>query len=153
MSQTEMLEAARREYDADQVQVDILRVLEPGNEFLQEIVDRFGKTRSQPNKAQVACFYELKLSNVGAIVGGQPRTVFQLDVSLVYNANFMQRFVVSESSGCLDLSDSTEKYSLSRTHFNMNKFGKASEEDFQTVCEVVEKMARMASASEKEVPS
>ncbi len=48
--------------------------------------------------------------------------------------------MVDESSGCLDQSESTEKYSLSRDHFNMNKFGKPEEEDFQTVCEVIEKM-------------
>ena len=45
--------------------------------------------------------------------------------------------MVSESSGCLDLSDATSKYSLSRTHFDMNKFSKATEEDFETVAEVV----------------
>ncbi len=48
--------------------------------------------------------------------------------------------MVDESSGCLDQSESTEKYSLSRDHFNMNKFGRAEEEDFQTVCEVIEQM-------------
>jgi hypothetical protein len=48
--------------------------------------------------------------------------------------------VVSESSGCLDLSDSTNKFSLSRSHFDMNKFGKPTEEDFLTVKEVVEEM-------------
>ncbi|KAK3069568.1 hypothetical protein LTS18_000292, partial [Coniosporium uncinatum] len=51
------------------------------------------------------------------------------------------RFVVSEGSGCLDLSDATDKYSLSRTHFNMNKFGKPTEEDFLTVRDVLGKMA------------
>ena len=56
----------------------------------------------------------------------------------------MQSFVVSESSGCLDLSDSTKKYSLSRTHFDMNKFGKPTEEDFQTVSEVIKKMANIS---------
>jgi hypothetical protein len=71
----EMLEAAKREYEDDQVQVEVLRILEPGNELLQELVDQFGKTRSDANKAQVTCFYELKSTNVGAIVGGQPRTV------------------------------------------------------------------------------
>jgi hypothetical protein len=75
MSQTEMLAAAHREYEPDLVQPEVLKILEPGNEFLQDLVDRFGKTRSMPNKAQVACFYELKSSNVGAIVGGQARTV------------------------------------------------------------------------------
>ncbi|KAJ9644080.1 hypothetical protein H2199_003948 [Coniosporium tulheliwenetii] len=127
MSQSEMLEAALREYEPDQVQEEVLRILEPGNEFLQDLVDRFGETQSQANKAPVACFFELKSSNVGAIVGGE-----------------QGRFVVSESSGCLDLSDSTEKYSLARTHFNMNKFGKPTEEDFQTVCDVIERMVRTA---------
>ena len=56
----------------------------------------------------------------------------------------MQKFVVSESSGCLDVSKATENYSLERSHFNMNKFGKPSEEDFfLTVSEVLEKMARV----------
>ncbi|KAK4991376.1 hypothetical protein LTR66_006561 [Elasticomyces elasticus] len=128
MRQSEMLEAALREYEPEQVQEDVLRILKPGDEFLQELVDKFGETRSQANKAHVACFYELKPSNVGAIVGGQART----------------RFVVSESSGCLDLSDSTEKYSLARTHFNMNKFGKVTEEDYEMVCEVVKRMVAMA---------
>ena len=53
----------------------------------------------------------------------------------------LQRFVVSESSGCLDLSDATIKHSLSRTHFDMNKFGKPTEEDFETVADVVKDMA------------
>jgi hypothetical protein len=47
---------------------------------------------------------------------------------------------VSESSGCLDLSDSTSKFSLSRTHFDINKFGNPTEEDFETVRDVVKKM-------------
>jgi hypothetical protein len=55
---------------------------------------------------------------------------------------------VSESSGCLDLSDATSKYSLSRTHFDMNKFSSPTEEDFETVCEVIETMVQ---ASRKDV--
>ena len=58
----------------------------------------------------------------------------------------MKRFVVSEASGCLDLSEATSKYSLSRTHFDMNKFGNPLEEDFQTVREVVEEMIRESPA-------
>jgi len=75
MSQIEMLEAARREYHEDEVQTDVLKILEPGNEFLQEVVDQFGRMRRQANKAEVACFYELKSSNVGKIVGKQDRMV------------------------------------------------------------------------------
>jgi hypothetical protein len=47
---------------------------------------------------------------------------------------------VNESSGCLDLSDATHKFSLSRNHFNMNKFGKPTEEDFETVRDVLKDM-------------
>ncbi|KAF2807746.1 uncharacterized protein BDZ99DRAFT_446597 [Mytilinidion resinicola] len=70
-----MLAAARREYQEDEVQTDVLKILELGNEFLHEVVDQFGKTRMRANKAQVACFYELKASNVGKIVGREDRTV------------------------------------------------------------------------------
>ncbi|KAI1559240.1 NB-ARC domain containing protein [Pyrenophora tritici-repentis] len=126
MNQMEMLEAARREYHEDQVLPTALEVLQPGNVYLREVVDSYlKKTRGQTNKIQIACFFELKSSNVGRIVGKEDRT----------------RFVVSESSGCLDLSDATSKYSLSRTHFNMNKFAKASEEDFEIVADVVKDMA------------
>ena len=75
MSQVEMLAAARREYQQDEIQPEVLKILEPGNEYLQDIVDQFGKTRRQVEKAQIACFYELKRSNVGKIVGRMDRTV------------------------------------------------------------------------------
>ena len=34
-----MLAAAQREYQQDEIQPEVLRILEPGNEFLQEVVD------------------------------------------------------------------------------------------------------------------
>jgi hypothetical protein len=89
MSQMEMLEAARREYDDDKVQPYILKILEPGNEFLQELVDQFGKTRQEANKVAVACFYELKPSNVGKIVGKEDRIV-----SLGKEPAFHQKLIV-----------------------------------------------------------
>jgi hypothetical protein len=128
MKPVEMLEAARSQYQENEVQPAVLGILEPGNEFLQELVDQFGKTRMVASKAQVACFYELKSSNVGRIVGKENRT----------------RFVVNRSSGCLDLSDATSAFSLSRTHFDMNKFGKPTEEDFEIVRDVVRKMVSAA---------
>ncbi|ERF68870.1 hypothetical protein EPUS_04522 [Endocarpon pusillum Z07020] len=36
--------------------------------------------------------------------------------------------------------DATSKFSLARTHFNMNKYGRPTEEDFETVGNVVKKM-------------
>lgn len=72
----EMLEAARREYQDDQVLPTALEVLQPGNIYLKDVVDNYLKrTRGQTNKTQIACFYELKSSNVGKIVGKEDRTV------------------------------------------------------------------------------
>ncbi|KAL5372074.1 hypothetical protein DPSP01_013783 [Paraphaeosphaeria sporulosa] len=94
MNQMEMLEAARRKYHEDQVQATALEILQPGDAYLQGLVDGiWKKMRGEKNKTQLACFYEPKASDVGRIVGGQERT----------------RFVVSQSSGCLDLSDATRK--------------------------------------------
>jgi hypothetical protein len=75
MSQMEMLAAAQREYSQDEIQPGLLDVLQPGNEFLQELLDQFGKTRKHAHKAQVACFFELESCNVGRIVGQSDRTV------------------------------------------------------------------------------
>jgi hypothetical protein len=59
-----------------------------------------------------------------------------------YANSLLQKLVVSESSGCLDLSDATSKRSLSRTHFDMNKFGRPTEEDFRIVSKVVRDMIK-----------
>jgi hypothetical protein len=75
MSQVEMLAAAQREYSQDQIQPDVLKILETGNEYLQGLVDQFGRTRRHAHKMQVACFYELESSNVGRIVGKSDRKV------------------------------------------------------------------------------
>lgn len=52
----------------------------------------------------------------------------------------IQRIVVSESSGCLDISEEVHKYPLSRSHFDMNKFGKATEQAFETLSGELEDM-------------
>lgn len=54
--------------------------------------------------------------------------------------------MVNEHAGCLDLSESINKRSLSRTHFNMNKFGSAEEEDFELVAEVFEDIVNASPA-------
>jgi hypothetical protein len=92
MNQMEMLEAARREYDNDQVQPTALEVLQPGNAYLQEVVDGFlKKMRGQTNKMQIACFYELRASDVGKIVGGQSRTASVSKCYMTCEANYMHR--------------------------------------------------------------
>lgn len=77
MKRNEMVGAALSQYRPDQIRGESLRILGPGDEFLQDTVDRFLETRLDPNAARVACFYETKSSNVGAIVGGQARRVGQ----------------------------------------------------------------------------
>jgi hypothetical protein len=79
MSQSEILDAARREYEDDQIQGEVLEeVLRSGNESLQETVDKYCKTRSPLSMVRVACFLETKASIVGGVVGGQARTVSRL---------------------------------------------------------------------------
>jgi hypothetical protein len=79
MSQVEMFETIRRAYQKDEVQPEVLKILEPGNEFLQEVVDQFRKMERQANKTQVACFYELKSSDVGKMVGIENQTVCSVE--------------------------------------------------------------------------
>jgi hypothetical protein len=83
MSQVEMLAAAQREYDDDDIQLQVLKILEPGNEFLQDVVDQFGNIRKKTNQVRIACFYELKSTNVGKVVGKSDRTVGHLPLSYV----------------------------------------------------------------------
>ncbi|OBT98272.2 hypothetical protein VE01_03137 [Pseudogymnoascus verrucosus] len=124
MKINEMLNFVRSEQKV--VQGEVLRVLQGDDEYLKDLVDRFGMTRRLPNSAKVTCFYEMKQSNVGAIVR---------------DPNEQMKIVVNESSGCLD---STEKYSLNRDHFEMNKFDKFDDEDFSFVCNEVTDMMKRA---------
>ncbi len=63
-----MLEAALRYYRPDQVQGQNLKILQPGDEAMTDLLDDFGRLRRKALRdAQVACFYERKRSNVGAI--------------------------------------------------------------------------------------
>jgi hypothetical protein len=77
LNQAEMLAAAYREYDQVQVQCIMLEVLQPGNEYLIDLVQSFEKARIrwQQHEAQIACFYETKSSNVGKVVGKEDRNV------------------------------------------------------------------------------
>src|SRR5947209_7185198 len=77
LNQAEMLAAAYREYDQDQVQSIMLEVLQPDNDYLIDLVQSFEKarTRWQQHEAQIACFYETKSSNVGKVVGKEDRIV------------------------------------------------------------------------------
>lgn len=70
-----MLQAALSQYDQREVYAPKMEILDPGNELLQDLVDNFGQIRSQPYRAEVACFFELEPSDIGALVGTQRKMV------------------------------------------------------------------------------
>ncbi|EON65745.1 hypothetical protein W97_04984 [Coniosporium apollinis CBS 100218] len=120
-----MIRAAQELYK-DAVQGEVLRILDPDDELLLETVHLFEKVRtSSQNRTLLACFFELRPCNVRAVLGQERE----------------KSFAVSESSGCLD---AAQKIGLQRTHFDMNKFGKPNEEEYQTVRNVIEEMVEAA---------
>ena len=70
LNQAEILQAIQSQYDDDQIQGSNLNILAPGNETLMDLMDLFFETRQERNMARVACFFEQKPSNVGAIYKG-----------------------------------------------------------------------------------
>lgn len=68
LDQTEMIRAAQSQYEEDQVQGAVLNILPPGNESLIDLTTYFFETRQGEGKAYIACFFEQKSSNVGAIL-------------------------------------------------------------------------------------
>lgn len=70
LNQTEMLQAIQSQYDDDQIQGSNLNILAAGNETLMDLMDVFFETRQERHIARVACFFEQKPSNVGAIYKG-----------------------------------------------------------------------------------
>ncbi|KAL9023003.1 MAG: hypothetical protein Q9196_007436, partial [Gyalolechia fulgens] len=70
LDQAEMLRAAHSQYKDDQVQGAVLNILPPGNESLIDLITYFFETRQGKCDAPVACFFEQKSSNVGAILHG-----------------------------------------------------------------------------------
>jgi hypothetical protein len=124
MKQGEMVQAALSQYSAN-VQGESLRILGPGDEFLQEVVDKFLETRSGSHPARVAYFYETKSSNVGAIVGGVARQVSPLAfgiglilTSVVRSLSSMKAQVVSITQ---TLSRSTLSHARILTLTNLGK--------------------------------
>jgi len=52
---------------------------------------------------------------------------------------------VTEAEGCLDSSaEEITSRALPRSHFDMNKFGKPTEDDFKTVCDFLAGMKNEA---------
>ncbi|THW31578.1 hypothetical protein D6C77_10724 [Aureobasidium pullulans] len=125
MSQSGLLQAVVQEYE--EVQAQTLRILDPGNDPLHDLVTEFCLIRSTPPRAHVACFYEQISSDVMVIVG----------------KSGTKNFVVDRESACLDQSESTKTYPIARNHFDMNKFGKPTNEYYK-VAEAIQGMVQEA---------
>ena len=82
LNQTEMILAAQSQYGENLVQGAVLNILAPGNENLMDLTTYFFQTRQRKDKASVACFFEQKSSNVGAILRGSPVQVSLGDLDI-----------------------------------------------------------------------
>ncbi|KZF21644.1 hypothetical protein L228DRAFT_156852 [Xylona heveae TC161] len=128
MSQGEILQVAAKCFTDGTVHETNLKILRAGDETLVDLVDSYLRAARQKVMPKVACFFEQRVSPVGAIVGKSDEIK---DVILV-----------DESSGCLDINTSSDKYGLPRTHFTINKFGTPNEEDFVTLCSILQNMVK-----------
>jgi hypothetical protein len=76
MSQSEMVQAAAREYSEEDIETEPIHILDPGNELLQDLLDDFqSRVWANMPQARMACFYELQSTEIGAIVGDMRRKV------------------------------------------------------------------------------
>ena len=80
LDQAAMIRAAHSQYEEDQFQGEVLNILPPGNESLIDLTTYFFETRQGEGKAHIACFFEQKSSNVGAILRGSRIQVSQGDL-------------------------------------------------------------------------
>jgi len=125
LTQTELIRAAEAKH-LDTVQDDVLRILQPDDEMLLDVVSDFTKVQAHsPNKIHVVCFFEERTCDVYAILGMEGK----------------RSFVVSESSGCLD---GVHKVGLQRSHFDMNKFSKETDGEYRTVCGYIKEAVQKA---------
>jgi len=133
-----MIAAALTQHKSYEVQPDMLHGLEPGTEWLKGLVDDFWRVwRSQHRRTKILCLYEQRASPLSSIVGDVPKRIVRGNSSKFARSSLIiQEIAVTEEEGCLD--SSTEEIinrALPRSHFNMNKFAKPTEHDFETVCD------------------
>jgi hypothetical protein len=88
LTQSELIQAIDASYQ-DTIQGEILRILDPNDESLLEIVHLFEKIRAtSPNAARIACFFEQKPCNIRAIVGKEGKKACLMNAYENAVANF-----------------------------------------------------------------
>ncbi|KAK4118455.1 hypothetical protein N657DRAFT_651298 [Parathielavia appendiculata] len=128
LSQGEILRRAQELFTGSPVYGENLEILRAGGESLTDVVDMYLRIARQSAMPRVACFYEQGASKVGGILG---RDLENATPPVI---------LVNETSGSLDLSEKSDKYALSRTHFNIQKFGSPQEQGFRLLGSVVQTM-------------
>ena len=71
-SHGEILRLAEERFGTEKVNEENLRILRAGDESLQDLVDMYLRIARQDAMPRIACFYEQKVTNVGAILGSTP---------------------------------------------------------------------------------
>jgi hypothetical protein len=75
LSQGEILQIAEERFEKEYVHGDNLKVLRAGDESLLDLVDLYGRISRQSVPPEIVCFYEQRHTNVGAILGKEPKEV------------------------------------------------------------------------------
>ena len=75
MNHDTMVTAAKEDFDSSWIEPGLLDIMQPGNESLTELLDDFGYIWS--TRGRITCFFELRTSEIGDIVGHRRRRVRQ----------------------------------------------------------------------------
>ncbi|EGU88573.1 hypothetical protein FOXB_00906 [Fusarium oxysporum f. sp. conglutinans Fo5176] len=105
------------------VEPNILASVERNNDVLKSVVHNFTRrVHNIARRPEIFCFYEQRITNVGAIVGLKAPA-----------------FLVDETSGTLS---GHQKEELPLDHFSMNKFENEKDNNYQSVSREVVRMAQ-----------
>ncbi|EXA30664.1 hypothetical protein FOVG_17961 [Fusarium oxysporum f. sp. pisi HDV247] len=105
------------------VEPNILASVERNNDVLKSVVHNFTRrVHNIARRPEIFCFYEQRITNVGAIVGLKAPA-----------------FLVDETSGTLS---GHQKEELPLDHFSMNKFENEQDDNYQSVSREVVRMAQ-----------
>lgn len=78
LSQGEILRIAEERFQTSNVHGDNLQIFRAGDESLSDLVDMYHRISRQSRAPEIACFYEQRATDVGAILGRDPEKVTDL---------------------------------------------------------------------------
>lgn len=75
LSQGKILRLAEERFKDEPIYRENLQILQSGDESLCDLVDTYLRIARQDHMPEVACFFEQRDTNVGAILGKNPTSV------------------------------------------------------------------------------